>query len=410
MPDYVSPGAAFSDTLVNFMARRDAKQRQSMIDQLAAKKEAALEEDRQIAHSEKKLEMAVKLRTEDEKDYLNFRKDMVLGDIMGPDRMAQAKRLGYNEDLVEKTPQPVPGTQPMAGAPPVVPQEPPPGVAAPQPVSFRGTGAERATAQADQKKQAFVQSLPPGQAKLAFGAELAGLKTPASEFKEPNAAPANVPVMTREAALAKGSIPKDARIIEPLQPKSTDAADMRASAHRDAVYQSSRAAVDKLEQSYDDQLKGLNNLGVTLTQMNNPKADALIAIELLKSTVAGGGVRVNNPEITQVLSGSRTKWDDLSLKLNAWGGDKDQPLVLTADEKTAIRSLVKALRTGVRKQLTKFHQTRDTMDDSDDPKAIQRAVTKLHKDLGGDDTGEDAPAADAPKRHRYDMNGKPLAE
>ncbi len=380
MPEYVSPGAAASDAISGFLAEQEARKRQAMLDQITQQKAADTHNEAMAALQEKKTEALAKIEDKEKANTIADVHGMVMGDIPDPDLIARARK--YHIPLktvtspadVPATPPPAPGIiQSMGGPTPAVP---PP---SPLPIRFGGTPVEQGVAKQKSEQDAYIASLPEGPLKeAALYKAKTGENAPAAALK-PAGVVNDAPVMTREQALAAGRVPSNAKIIEPLQPKDTSAADARKDTHRDQVYNTAVTEIAKSAKPYEDQLMALDNLGVSLST-DSQKADALIAPELLKATIAGGGVRITQPEINSVLSGSRSTWDSLQLKLNKIAGG-DQSMVLLPEEKKAIRELAKKLRTKAHDQVVKITRARHKLDDLDDPRDIQKAATSLQDEL-----------------------------
>src|SRR6266404_939761 len=341
MPGYnvQSGAAAFSNTLEEAMLNREKQKRQDMLDHLAVQK-AAREVDTEANKAEEHRQDLAERRLEHE-DASRWRNE------------AQKRE---DKKLADK---------------------------------------EAADLAMTKGREAFVAGLPEGPQKTAYQGEQFGLK---NVLPQKETGPTTEPQMRQRPSGpgpaqrlvdgkwvdVLGDVPAKAHWETQPAPKeagSGSAAADRENTHRDNVHQQAITSLDKMETPYEDQLKSLRSLGVSLAQEGNPKADALIAIELLKSTVAGGGLRLTTGEINQELKGSRTKWQDLQLKMHAWGGDSTKPLVLDADEKKAVRSLAKALRKKAQATLEKFNSTRDEIDNSKSPDEINKARTRLHKHL-----------------------------
>lgn len=415
--EYTSPGGAFSNGIEDYLLKQALMKRQAMLDSLAQRKQDLAEnqndqamQERQEMGAARRAEMVDKATERDKADLGKFVDRMQLGDQPPPERLAQDKRLGTGFFTAPEAEVPGPS---QTGAP--VMQQSGPAV-------YFGNRTDREKATAKKERAAYIESLPEGPLKEAARYEDAtGKNVPAIGLKgsggdaepiyrqSPTSGKVEQLVGENQWAPVTGNAPKGHWMTEPA-PKDTSAAEARAATHRDDVHKTAITELDKWAKPIEDQISSINTLGTSLAQKNNPKADALIAIELLKSTVAGNGVRLTQPEITQVMGGSRSRWDALELKLNAWSGDPTKPLVLTDTEKDEMRSMAKALRTKVNAQHQKITKARHEMDDAKDSKSLNKIRTKLQEDLfQAVDPAEEATAttnAGGGKVIRYDMSGK----
>lgn len=391
MPEYQSPGAAFSGAFEEFMARRDAKKRQDLLDTLAIKREdrmmqAALEtqQEHRLMLKEHEEALEEKKHKDETKDFEDRMKNVVMGDIPDREMVMQADKLGIGGQYFPKPPESIPGVV----AVPLNPGGPDKGsmrlgLQAPSDASvrpYRGTPNER-RAQAlvgmDPNSQEYRQAL------VVMDQE-AGRSPAANLIAPPHANPVvpdTKPVM-RISASGKmeqiGDAPPGTHFVTEPQPRDTSAGDARKTAHRDQVYHQAEAELTKLAAPYEAQVQAINDLGISLNA-RTPQADALIAPLVLKATVsgAGSGFRMTRPEIEAVVGG-RSVWESLQAKLNQWSLDPTKALSITDEQRTQLRSLAKAIRKKAHDAVDKISKARHQLDESDDPKAIQKIVTGVH--------------------------------
>jgi hypothetical protein len=407
MDGYVAPGAAFSGGMEDFLMKQSLMKRQALLDTLAQRKQDLREKQDDAMMKEKieegKARRADLLDRANDRDRSDFEKrvsGMLPGDQPDPELIAKDQKFGTGFFKAPQAATEVAGPT-QTGAP--LQEQQPTG-----PAVYLGNRADRETRTKQAKVQEISERLSsldpasPEYKQAVMDYEMLSGKTIPSALLKGGAGNGDEAVARQNPRTGKverlvngawtpitGDVPKGTHFMTEPPPKDTSAAEARAATHRDDVHKTAISELDKWAKPVEDQLGAIHNLGTSLAQKNNPKADALVAVELLKSTVAGNGVRLTQPEITQVLGGSRTKWDALELKLNAWGGDQSKPLVLTDTEKDEIRSLAKALRTKANSQHQKIIKARHDMDDANDVKSLNGIRTKLQEDLFRDDTPED---------------------
>lgn len=411
---YQNPGAAFGSAIDEFMAQRAATKRQAMMDQLAIRKEADTHQAAMQALDEKKAEAKLRLDKAEHDDVLKKKADLAIGDVLPSEDIALFKKHGVDPPMMTTpqmttpTAQPIPGIIPSMGAPTPSP------TATPLPMRFMGTRPEQEKEQANKSRTEFATAHPDSPLSELALAQNAGITGGSTIINKENAAVGGEPVARQNPRTGTverlvngawqpitGDVPKGTHFMTEPAPKDTSAAEARTAAHRDQVHQTAIVELDKWAKPIEDQIASLNTLGVSLSQTDNPKADALIAPELLKGTIAGGGVRITQPEINSVLGGSRTIWASLQVKL-AKLSEGDSSIVLTPTERIQIRDLTKALRKKANDQHQKIVKARHAMDDAEDVQSLNKLRTNLQDELYASDAEAPAPkmsAADLLKKY-----------
>ncbi len=131
-------------------------------------------------------------------------------------------------------------------------------------------------------------------------------------------------------------------------------------------------------------MDALDNLDEAL-KSNSAAADGLIVPMLMKGTIAGGGVRITQPEIDAVLK-SRGVFDSMQLTMNKWFSQAPDaqgnrpPLVLTADQKAAIADLSAKLRARAMARHQQLNEARKSIDAADTVDAVNKARTSYEED------------------------------
>lgn len=420
---YNAPGVAFGDRMESFLVQQQAQKRQAMLDQITVQREARLAQSEQDDLEEKRQARAERLQehllnihereNKDAETALQKQKDehqkqlndMLPGDVMSADMKANDIKYNGGQNIVNPK-------QGLVNFMRTMPSDSPAqaGVAAQTqgPMTFIGNRVDRVKAAQDAKikdisdQMAKAEPGSPEFIRAATAYEMAsGKSLPAGLIKVP-AAPIETQAMMKQNPRGNGppqrmvdgqwvdwttDVPKNAHWETQAAPADPNAAGLRADTFRNQIHKQATDRIDKLEVPYAKQLDSLNKLGTSLAEKGNPQADALIATELLKSTIAGDGVRLTQPEINAV-TGARTKQESFWTALNAWGGDPTKPLILNERQKDDIRKVAIALRQKVRAKTDKLSATRDSVDQASSADEINKAITALHKQLTTDSDQE----------------------
>jgi len=450
MADYVSPGAMFGHSFDNYLMQKAREEHQTLLDDLASKREQRLAQAELDSAAERKDELARKKTKDLEdahdrkvKDFEKRVSGMVAGDRPDPEMIDQAKSLGMAGIFRQQAPvmnttsmQPpaaltMSGTGPAEGTstdePAVVP-----GAMTPGPVVYPGSPKERQDADLQKRREAFIAKLPDDlrqEAQLAFEAESLGMKTPTGLLSKANTAPTKHRVIfdpvakkymdgltgkpiTDEADLENAQVDRAA---EPTDHSAQDAAkDAKLQATREHAYTEFNQAAKPVE----DQISNLNKLTTALNADTNI-ADSTLAEQIIKVTAGGAnsGVRITLPEIEQVLKKSRTNWDSLQVKMHQWGLLSDdekkqqQDLFYTPEQKQAMRDLVKDFRKRANATHQKIVSYRRQIDDAKSFDDVNRVRTRAQEDLFDEVVDTSATpnvGAGASPDIEYDVNGKPL--
>lgn len=454
--DYVSPGDAFSSSLEQSLLQRAQQARQAQQDQIALQREARMnriqDEERQQAKdalAEKRAEFA---DTQKEKRKSSFEKSvstMVPGDIPSPDMVAQAKEFGMGHLFPEALPTapesmpgiaavPLPqGPQPN-GLPPMPDAAPEAGIAptrtgevvnpASQQGGFRfvGTPVQRKESDDDKAALAFAQTLPDGSPErqaLEFFVKT-GKTPPAGMFKTPAAGHTRLifDPLKRTYTDASGApvtdIPDGAVVDRAAEPRDTSASDARNDAHVQTTKEHAYTEFNNEAKPVEDQIRRIQKFTTNLNQGNNI-ADSTLAEQLVTLTAGGtgSGVRLSQPMLDQVFK-SRTKYEDFEVALRKWSvaDPKDKAntsLFFTDEQRQQMLGLARAYRQAANATLKKILDARTGIDAAKSVDEVNRLRTKAHSDIFAEPDEEGAggaakPAA-APKRIRYDINGKPVS-
>lgn len=416
MPGYAitSPAAAFSGSIQDMMVEQARAEQVAFQNALALKREQDLDEAKTAALQEKREKVESDLHEKERNDTLKDIANMEIGDIPDADLMTRAKKHQIPIRMVERpavpaslpvsgvappmtspvtapgapgAPTPTPAAPAVLPAPAVPPQTP----AVPAALTFGGSPKQRE----DQKKQdrikqieGILTSAPPDspaykQAMIDYEMESGkslpvGLTKPAPEAKSEamlrqnprgDGPPERFNPTTQKWEPLAGEPPVGAHWMTEQLPKSTDAADTRTEARVQAAREHGYAELKDRTKKVDDQIDALDTLDISLRQKDNNEADGLVVTELLKGTIAGGGVRITQPEIDQELSKARTTWDSLMLTLNKWKADGSKGnLILTEEQKTGIRALSSAIR---RRAMQQHHALIDARTSIDTATSVQ---------------------------------------
>ena len=283
--------------------------------------------------------------------------------------------------------------------------------------------AKATAAKADKEAKAlddYINAQPMGSPqRMAAEAKRAGATINPSEFAPKT--PAMVPVFGHNAkgqvVDAQGNVvtqvPQGAKI-EPIAPvKDTTASDIaredRESAHLDTIKHDAFQEINSnpIVKSTEDTINSLNKLDLSLRQNSNV-GDSTVGEQVLRITAGGpgSGIRMSMPMINQVLKGSRSQWDDVSLALNKWkssGGVQPDgtinpkvPLTLTDDQRASIYKLARSMRTMANDKHKAIIDARRKVNSAKTSEGAFNAPTDLFDDLAKEPAEEPAeiPAVD----------------
>lgn len=432
MADYVSPGAAFGGAFDNFLMEKARQQHQTMLDDLAVKREQRMAQADMDSRTEHQDELRRRVQKDKEdaqdkkaKDFEKRVGNMVKGDRPDPEMLEQAKSLGMAGIFRQQAPaMSTESMQPPAAlmeAPP--PNAPVEGAAAPTPEGamtagptvYPGSPKERQDEAQRGRAKAFIDSIPdddPRKQELAmlFEAENAGLKIPAGALsKAPTKKtrimfdPAKGVYKTPDGKVIT-DVPDDAAIDRLKDPTDHSGADATREAsrlnHVDSIREHAFTELNTRSKPVEDMASNLNKLTMSLNENSNI-ADSTLAEQIIKVTAGGAnsGVRITLPEIEQVLKKSRTKWEDLQVALNKWAlaspDEKNSGLFYTPEQKQAMRDLVKTYRTKVNASMAKLAAARSEIVEAGDVPTINRTRSRIQQELFSEVPDESAPK---PKR------------
>lgn len=408
---YMSPGAAATGAMEQFLLQHDAKIRQAKLDSMEVQK---------VAHSQKMDEQKLQLEREalqerrdvlasqlDDKDAARTQKtvdSMVEGDIADPPLMAKAQKHGIRLPVHSQPPPPIPGTVSMQTGQPIVPQDAPPGIAAPQPQVYMGGKAETLKKADDARAEAYINSLPNGALKQDAMYELRTGKNPPASANKPGAirllldprkgiykSPVTGQQVTDPAQINAATID---RMSDPTA--GNGVAEARTATQLQHAYDAAMKELNDRAKPIEGHLQGIDELGGML-DLHSPQADTLIAPLVLKATVSGqgSGFRMTRAEIDNVLHG-RSKWEDLQAAMQKWSTDPKEANSLTADQRQEMRDLAKKLRGKAANLLGKVSNIRDQIDESTSPTEIKKLRSQLQKSLS------EEPEAAAPAKKSFD--------
>ncbi len=437
---YNSPGAAASDAVTELLMQRQQLARQGAMDRLAFMKFQQDQEQANAALKEKQQEHQDLIDLKDESTTRDIIGKMQIGDIPDADLIAKAKK--YHIPVNFTTP-PVPQAVSQPGE--VMPPAAPEGIAAPDaapaspvamtgmpatpdraPIRFAGTHLQQEAATkedrlADLRKIISTEdpATPKGRSAVLEYEMLSNKAIPAGLIKAPTEA--KVEGVFRQSANPKtgvstierhlngqwipwpGDVPAGSHWETMPQPKDTSLSDQahtdRENYHLDTIRHDTTQSINAnpLVKNTEDQINTLNKLDLSLRQNNN-LGDSVIAEQVLKLTAGGqgSGLRLNNVLIDRILKDTRTKWDTLQLKLQAWGGDPNKPLILDPDQREAIRKLAAEGRKIANDTHAKIIATRRKVHAATDASSIWAAEDDLYEALGkgGGDTSGPLSATD----------------
>lgn len=443
---YNAPGAAAGDAIQQFMIQQAAQRRQAMLDNIAASRETRearnQEQELQTRRDElndRRQERMLLLHERENKskeDAVNKARDdaetakknataehdktlanMVPGDIMTPDMVAADKLVSGGQNVQD----PKQGLKNfMSTLPAGSPEQA--GVAAQTqgPMTFVGNRQDRDKIAAQKELDNYILRLAPDSiSRKVAEAKRSGVNLTAADLKLENPAddqesvftynPVNGEVRDSSTGKTVTSVPKGAKIERLAEPKDHSASNSAAEDRRNnKLLQTQQHAYDELNkraQPIEEQINNLNKIDTSLNQNSN-MADSTIAEQVIKITAggAGSGVRITQPEIDQVLKRTRTKWQDLEIAFNKWGGDPKKELILNTEQKQGLRDLMKAIRVKANTLHQKIIKARTDIDKADDTDTVHEVNTRLSKELYGD--SESTSPATSGKQIRYGMDGK----
>ncbi len=353
--EYQSPGLAFSSGLEDFLVKKEQQKRQDMLDHLAVQK-AAREVDNETNQAEEhRQDLAERKREFDESNRWKNEAEKVTAKKVADKEAADAAQAAGRAAFVAGLPE------------------------GPQKTAYQG-------------EQFGLHNVVPPKEAAGAGAEPIARQNPRSGVVER--------LVDGQWQSVTGDVPKGTHFMTEPAPKDTTARDAAAAAkeatRRDNVYKTAVAELDKAAAPIAAHIQGINDLG-TMLNARTPEADTLIAPLVLKSTISGTGTgfRMTRAEIENVVGG-RSKWESLNAALNKWSQDPKQALSITDEQRTELRNLAKEIRKSATTQMGKITKARHAMDDTDDPKEIQKIATKLQEDLSVSDEAAAAETA-APK-------------
>lgn len=178
-----------------------------------------------------------------------------------------------------------------------------------------------------------------------------------------------------------GSIPPNADVHnapQPQQPKDTTASD---NARLDRSFNASMAQLNNLRKPYDATAANLAHAADVLNQ-NTPEADALVAPTLVKALVAGGGVRITQPEIDAVVGG-RSKWESLKAAAQQWSIDPTTASKITPEQRVQIRALMDVAQKRVNESLSTLDEASAALVDAGDVTTHRTIANDARKKLSG---------------------------
>lgn len=439
MADYVNPGGAFSGGFESFLNTRAAQSHQNLLDSLAMKREERLAQAELDAMAEKRDALAQK-KEKDQQDahdkaVADLEKEtanMVEGDRPDPEMLAKAQKLGKTSMFRQPAaPASVETMQPPAAlrpnAPPEAPAEgatvpTPEGALSVQAPVYPGSPKEREATAARTRQKAFIDNLPDDnphkqELKTMFEAEAAGLKVPAGGFSKPaaelgeavfrqNAAKGTVQRLQNGAWVDwSGDVPKGAHFMTEPQPKDTTAHDLARESHLQTAKEHAFKRInDEMGKGELSKIVASDDIATALSQNSNV-ADATLAPLVLKATITAGGnsgFRMTRPEIESVLT--KSVWDNLELKLRSWDGGA-QSLILTDEQKRAMKQLATAIRAKAAKSYSSLLDAEDDINASENDHEVNAHVTKLKRRFVADPNEEKTTVTAPTTRVRHDMNG-----
>jgi hypothetical protein len=439
MADYYNaPGAAATDGMNQYLIQQAALKRQDLLDRIATAREdrqaKEQEQEMQLRRdelNERRIERMALIHERENKDkeaavekqkaaHEKTLSNMVPGDIMTPDMSKNDVAFTGGQMSTD----PKQGLKNfMATLPAGSPEQL--GVQAQTvgPRIFMGNRVDRENAAAKEHLDNYILRLPPNSvARKVAEAKREGVTLTAADLKLDNPAttenehlysynPISGKYTDTETGQVVSSVPKGSIIQRMAEPKDHTASD-NANKDRDqrtllGIQEHAYTELNKRAAPIEEQINNLNKLDTSLAQNSNI-ADSTIAEQVIKITAGGtgSGVRITQPEIDQVLKRTRTKWADLEVAFNKWGGDPNAPLILNTDQKQGLRELMKAIRLKANNLHKKIITARHEIDDAKTPDEVKAARTRSEEALyaGGSDSG-----GAGGKDIEYDMNGKVIS-
>jgi hypothetical protein len=208
----------------------------------------------------------------------------------------------------------------------------------------------------------------------------------------------------------KGDVQKDGHWLqEPTAPAVHDNS-LQKENQRTGAYNHAVTELNKVATPFEDQLKNIESAEEVLNE-RSPSGDAHVAPMVLKALVAGqgSGFRMTKSEIDQVQN-ARSKWQSMEAAFRKWSVDPKEALFFDDAQRGDFLKLLATMKVVTARHLEQVGRARNDIDLADNPRDIQKRLSKLHdermSDAKGDDKKDTTPAA--PKRVRYDINGKPV--
>lgn len=373
---YIAPGDAASSRFADVMLQQDQMRRQAMLDQIAQQREQRLA-DYQKSEMEQGAE-SLRLRREEAEQRNRDRRigdfektvgNMTMGDIPDAVTLKEADSLGMGH------------------------------LFPPDPTGHRiysGSAKERLEKKTRDEAMAFAQTIqnPNERSAFEFSARFPGRNPPAGMFKTGEDVTPVARVDPQRQVVQRlvngqwqdvqGDVPKGTHFLQEPTPKDTSAADAaktdREARRVDALREHAYTELNAIDKDFRGQLVEYDKVGAMLNQ-KTAQADADVAPLILKATVGGmgSGFRMTRAEIDNTLKG-RTKWEDLEATLNKWSTDP-QHFVIPDEQREAMKSLARAIRKKAYDLYHKVLDARAKIDETDDPKAINRLRTGLQDEL-----------------------------
>jgi hypothetical protein len=183
-------------------------------------------------------------------------------------------------------------------------------------------------------------------------------------------------------------------------PKDTSVSD---NARNDRSYQFESKRVDDLGKPVAQTAQRLSNLDETLRN-GRTVSEALVAPELL-SILAGGqasGLKMTDAELNRI-NGARGFWADLKVKVSKFNPNDQSTLVLSPDQKVAIRKLYDAVRTKVSAKSDAIDQAYQDLVHAESIQDHRSITTRLKQQLNEIDSGK--PKSNSPRVVKFDAKG-----
>jgi hypothetical protein len=423
--EYVSPGDAFSSSLERSLLLRAQAQRQALEDDLASKREARLNQAELDSAQER--QDRIRQHGEDQKQAAHDKtvaelekrtSKMVPGDIPDPEMMATADKVGVSGTMFPKPAESMPG---VAAVPLGAVRM---GVAGPADASVRpylGDAKQRQDADEKAAVAKLIAAMPDGPQRQAIEMAVATGVRPTVDMFKPQGGADEGQAVARVDPQRKvvqrlvngqwtdvaGDVPKGTHFLqEPTPPVAKDNSFQQEN-QRIAAHKTATTALDKAGTPYESKLGELEAVDAMINE-RSVSADAHLAPMLLKALVAGtgSGFRMTQAEIQQVQN-ARTKWQSMEAAFRKWNADPKDALFFDDKQRQEFSNLVTMMRKVTARHLEPINAARNDVDTAETPREIQQRMTKLHEDRskGSKDEKADEPPT-APKRIRYDINGK----